>query len=127
MDFEQKRKLKKYLYSKPALVVLMLMLLFVGKATWNVYDKLETSEGNLEMAERDIEKLKLRKNALASQIQYLQTEQGVEAEIRQKFRLVKEGEQIAVIIDDNIELPTATTTENKSFWSSFKGWFGSGD
>lgn len=127
MDFEQKRKLKRYLYSKPALVVLTLIFLFVAKATWNVYDKVEISQDNLSMAERELDKLKVRKEALASQIEYLQSEQGVEAEIRQKFRLVKEGEEIAVIIDDDITLPTASTTENKSLWQSFKGLFGGGE
>lgn len=127
MDFEQKRKLKKYLYSKPALILLTLIMLLVSKAAWNVYDKLEISRANLEMTERELDKLKERKAALASQIEYLETEQGVEAEIRQKFRLVKEGEGIAVIIDDDIQLPTATTTHNKSLWQSFKNLFGGED
>jgi len=120
MDFEQKRKFKKFVYSKPVLVALFLLVFFVGKATWNVYDKLEMSKLNLEKEMRELQKLQERQAALASQIDYLQTDQGVEAEIRKKYRVVKEGEEIAVIIDDDITLPEATTTPKRSFWKFWK-------
>lgn len=123
MDFEQKRKYKKLFYSKPVIIALLFLFLFVTKATWNVYQKMELSKENLELVKNDLEKLKVREEALASQIDYLHTEQGVEAEIRQKYRVIKEGEEIAVIIDDENDEDNVASTTNQSLWAKFKGIF----
>ncbi len=123
MDFEQKRKLKRVMYSRTMLVVLLVVLVLVSKGTWNVYGKMESSRENFEKSERELEKLKTRQSALANQIDYLKTDQGIESEIRQKFRVVKEGEEIAVIVDDVQKVSEATTTPQKSLWTKFKSIF----
>jgi len=123
MDFEQKRKLKKFLYSRTMLVILLLIVLGISRATWNVYQKMQLSKANLEIVTKDLDKLKERQTALASQIDRLNTEQGVESEIRQKFKVVKEGEGIAVIVNDDIKLPAVATTTDKGLWQKFLGIF----
>lgn len=67
-----------------------------------------------------------RKEKLVSNIEYLKTDDGVESEIRNKFRLVKQGESVAVIINDeasstknNIKIP-----QNISEISTSTSFFG---
>lgn len=122
MDFEQKRKLKRFLYSKTMLVILSILLLLIGRATWNVYKKVELSNAHLELAQKEYDKLIERQTALVSQIDRLNTEQGVESEIRQKFKVAKEGEGLAVIVDDDLKVDMSTTTK-KGLWEKLLGIF----
>ncbi len=40
-----------------------------------------------------------KNNQILSEIEYLKTEKGIETELRDKFRVVKKGEQMAVIVN----------------------------
>lgn len=122
MDFDQKRKLKKFLYSRPMLVILFILLLLLTKGTWNVYRKLHISQSNLDMVHRELEKLGEREQALAAEIKFLQTDTGIEAEIRDRYRVVKDGEEIAIIVNDEVETST-TTSKKRGIWSKVRGIF----
>ncbi len=123
IEFEQKKKLQKYLYSKTVLVVLCLMLVGIVNATFNVYQKHRLSSMNLDIATKEFDKLKDRHLTLASQIDRLHTEQGTEEEIRQKYRVVKEGEEIAVIVDENKKKQATASTTPEGFWQKLKKIF----
>jgi hypothetical protein len=49
----------------------------------------------------------------------------VDAELRLKYRLVREGEGVAVIVDD-AQKSAAQGTRKLSPWQKFWGWFGVG-
>ena len=72
-------------------------------------------------SERVIE-LENRNKELMTQINELQTTQGVEAEIRSKFTVAKPNEHMVIVLDG----PLASTTppENDGFWQSLKALFG---
>jgi cell division protein FtsB len=89
-----------------------------------VYKKAKLSKQNLERERKELEKLAIREKTLASSIDYLKTDQGIEDEIRTKFRAVKDGEKVVVIIDNQ---STTTIPENKqasstSFWYNLFHW-----
>lgn len=105
------------MYSPLVLGILTIILLVLLSGVWGVYNKAKLSSANLERERNELNKLTIRQQNLANSIDYLKTEQGVENEIRTKFRAVKEGEQVAVIVEDKQASVTATTT-NKGFWSN---------
>lgn len=78
--------------------------------------------GSREQAE--LNKILERKKELAQSIDYLKTEQGIEAEIRSKFRVVKDGESVAVIVDDDKPTTTIVASSSPSLWQKFTGFFG---
>ena len=63
-------------------------------------------------AERELKELKMRAAALESKVDYLEDDRGMEAEIRGRFDVVKEGEQVVIILDDETE-PQATVTNTE--------------
>ncbi len=116
LEFQVKKRVKKILYSRAMFVVLIVLVVFAGRATWGVYQKEKISQVNLERLQGEIAELKQKEDYIKSGIDRLGTARGVEEEIRQKFKVVKGGEAMAILIDDENAI-TASSTE-KGFWST---------
>lgn len=99
-EFKRKRSIDRIIYSPVVLIVLTVILGFSIRATWAVYEKEQTSRDALALSQRELDKVATREQTLNQAIAYLSTPQGVETEIRKKFRVVKDGEEVAVILDD---------------------------
>jgi len=93
------RPRKASIWTSPvALVVLVIVCAMLAKAVYNIHSKQVISSERLEMAQAELEKLKVRKDELDRNLRALSSEQGVEAELRTKYRAVKSGESVAVIV-----------------------------
>lgn len=124
IEFQKKKKIRKILYSPFILIILVIVLLFLIKGSWTVHKKALLSKQNLEKERLELQKLIENEKNLASSIEYLKTDQGIESEIRSKFRAVKDGEKIAVIIDDEVSTTSSTTTvEQQNLWYRIFHWF----
>ncbi len=120
-EFQQKKKLRKILYSPVTLILIAILFIFLLNSTWNVYGKDRLSRQNLEREKNELKKLILREENLASSLDYLKTDQGIENEIRSKFRVVKDDEKVAVIVDEQTPI-VSTTTEKHGFWYDLFHW-----
>ena len=116
------------LFESPiTLVVGLCVLVVLTKATWSIHQKVLASAAKLEQARAELDKLKTREADLSKQVSYLSSEGGIEAELRTKYRAVKEGESVAVIVDDGHQTATienATSSDTTSWWHSILNWFG---
>lgn len=101
LEFQKKKKLRKILYSKITLVVIFVILFFIAKATFGIYYKQKAGGINLAKAKRELIEMKNREETLNFEIDRLNTDSGIEEEIRKKFMVSKEGEQVIVIADDD--------------------------
>lgn len=125
-DFNKKKKYKKYLLSPFTLLFLLIILLVLLKAVFGVYKKERISIEYLEREKIELSKLVDRKKNLEDSVNFLKTEKGIENEIREKFRVAKEDESIALIIDDSTSgtsLFSTSTKTNKNFFQYIFGWF----
>lgn len=122
-EFERKKKIKKALYSRPVIFLLFIVLAFLIHATWNIYKKQQISKIDLQEVKKESDGLALREAHLKDAVAYLNTDEGIEAEIRSKFRAVRPGEQVAVIIHNDVE-KVLLPPEKKSFWMKIKSFFG---
>ncbi len=125
VEFNRKKPIRKFIYSPSVLVVLFIILLLLLRAVWGVYTKQQISANYLGREEREYNKMISRQKELAAAVEFLKTDKGVESEIRTKFRAVKDGEAVAVIIDE--DAPTSTpiqATSTPSFWKRIVGFFG---
>ncbi|HEY4478505.1 MAG TPA: hypothetical protein VI775_01550 [Candidatus Paceibacterota bacterium] len=124
------RKFKRILYSPAILIILFIILFVLLKALYGAYSKEIISYNNLIKQKNEVEKLIEREKNLAQNVGYLKTDTGIESEIRSKFRVAREGEYLAVIVDDG-----STTTKSISkmkiqqksemgFIDRFLSWFG---
>jgi cell division protein FtsB len=117
-----KKKLKNLLESWPILIILFFLILFF---TWQIIDfwgKMQDTKRNRKIAEEKVIALKESKKQLETDIAKLETNQGVEETIRNKFGLVKEGEGVIVIVEDQNANKVEVKKEN-SFFSFFKNLF----
>lgn len=116
-EFESKKKFRKFIYSRTMVFIMFLIFVFLCRATWKVYTQHEVSRLNLQKVVNETKRLSDREQTLKQDISYLETDEGIEAEIRQKFRAVKPGEQVAVIVREerrkDIHLESETTFFDK--------------
>ena len=112
-DFHEKRKIRRIVYSKTVFVLLVCLAVFLSTAVYHRYVVATDTKEKLEERRVDLEALQLRAEVLNTKVEYLENERGIEEELRNRFDVAKEGEQVVVIIDDreNRE-PTATSETN---------------
>jgi cell division protein FtsB len=71
-----------------------------------------------------IDDLRKREADLNKDINKLNTTQGVEESVRDKFQVVKPGEKMVIIVDEQEKKPsTDDTTKDHSFWGFIKRMF----
>jgi cell division protein FtsB len=124
-DFQQKRKLRSVVNSPLTQGVLLLLVLLVGSAAYVRYDIAMEMRERRQTAEQTAATLESRRDELAEEVDYLSNERGIEAELRRQFDVVREGEQVIVIVEEEPEGPVieplSTTTDTQEqpwyhFW-----------
>ncbi|MCE9585075.1 septum formation initiator family protein [Candidatus Nomurabacteria bacterium] len=121
-NFQGKNKWENIMHSKPVLVLFGVFLIFF---IWNIiHFVLKTQETikNRKFAQDKIVELKKEKDRLTSDIQKLQTSEGKESAIREKFGWIKQGENLVIVVDDQ-NPGTEKNLKNKGFLSFIKNWF----
>ena len=122
LDSQQKRKIRSVLYHRATLVILALLVIIVLHSTWTVYKKKRISEEMKVVSLQNVETLRLRNSEILSRIERLKTEVGIEEEIRSKFTVAKNGENMVVIVEEE-KGGVATTSQSKSLWQRIKSFF----
>ena len=114
LDISQKRKIRSVMYHKATLATLCLLVLLFAHSTWVVFQKKRASEELKNGSLQAVAILLARDTELKSRIDRLETEPGIEEEIRSKFTVAKNGENMVVVVED---APTAmsTTTPDSGF------------
>lgn len=121
LDFQQKKKFRKVMYSRAALLALLVVVILLARSTYNVYKKERLSAENYNQAKKELDDLQARKTMLDSEIARLGTDSGVEEEIRSKFSVAKPGETVVVVV--NSSSSNENNSSSRSLWSKFIGWF----
>jgi cell division protein FtsB len=98
-EFQDKHIVKRRIYSKTSIVILSIVLLFTAKGVVSVYQKEKLSRTEVERVQKQKDDLQKRYDLLSSNSDELKTNEGIEAEIRTKFDVVKEGESVIVVVD----------------------------
>jgi cell division protein FtsB len=122
IEFQEKRRIKRMLYSKPVLLVLVILIGFLLNAVWNVYQKRQIAKDNYAKIADNLDKLQSREKILSAEIERLKLNEGMEEEIRERYGLVKPGEEVLVIVSDNKAQVSTSTSANTSLWQKIKNW-----
>jgi cell division protein FtsB len=121
-EFQEKKRFRRFLYSKGMVALLLIMAIFFGRATWNLYKKAHESAANASQAQNALKRLEDRQKVLNEEISRLKTDEGIEAEIRSKYGVSKPGEQVLIIVDDQ-KATTTEVREEEGWWQKFKEAF----
>lgn len=100
-----------------ALGLLVLLLLWSVIRMYGTYREASRLRGEYQ-AERD--DLAVRKEHLAESTAELGTERGREAELRNRYRAVRPGEQLIVVVGDEIPLPPE---DKPGFFAKISLWW----
>jgi cell division protein FtsB len=122
LEFQEKRRLKNFLYSKITLVILLILIGVAVNAVWGIYQKQHMAKVNLAKTAAVYEGLQVREKMLSSEIERLKTEDGKEEEIREKYGLVKPGEEVIVIVDKDEATNSDQDSTDISFWQKVVDW-----
>ncbi len=117
--FEAKKQLKSRIYSRTTLIVLLFVIILTAKGVFNIYLRNRESVAAREDTAHKLRDLQGRKQVLDSQISKLKADDGVDREIREKFNVIKPGENVVIIVPPEI----ATTTDIKQgFFEKLWQW-----
>lgn len=117
-NFRDRQKIKRRLYSRTSRVALFIILIVLMKATWNIYTKHAESADNVSRAERERAELQARQAELSGKIQDLETGEGKDRAIREKFGVAKDGETLVMIVRGKETAPTTTPETKRSWWGT---------
>jgi len=111
-------KISKIFFSYWKIAILIILVLFAGRAVINIYGRYQDSLANLALAQKELVTIENKKTKLEKATAKLKTEQGIEETIRQKYQVAKNGEQLIVIVDDKQKKPTELVPKTKGFWQA---------
>jgi len=122
MDFQQKKRMRKVLYSPKVALLLLVVFVFLARGAWGAYTKERESRLNLNKVEEDYSKAMEREAFLSEEIDRLSTEEGMEEEIRGKFNVTKPGEEVVLVIESEGDL-SEEVAEKQGFWKKLISFF----
>ncbi len=88
------------LTSRVAFFVLLMVTIFLIRGAWGVYQKQVQSSADLLRVKESLGEAQKREIELTQAIEHLQTSEGVEREIREKFNVARSGENVIMIVDE---------------------------
>lgn len=127
-DFHEKRKIRRYLFSKPAIGLVLGASVVLSISVYDRYVVSREMQMKLEEKYTELEKLEIRAETLGAKVEYLGDERGIEEELRSRFDVAKEGEQVVVLLDskrDKKEIDDEANSNKKdeepkkSFWNTW--------
>lgn len=121
-DVFEKRRIRRFFFSRILTIIVFVVFLFLVRAVWTAYQRASfASQARLDAVHTQQE-LQKRSVALEADIAELSTDRGLEAALRSRFDVGREGEQLVVLIDapKRIEAPQPKA----SLWERMRGWFG---
>lgn len=114
-ELRRKQKLKKRLYSWPALVLLVFITFIFVRGTYLVFQKKIEST-------RDVQALEAKKNSLDEEqaeltqnIASLKTDAGLEKEVKEKYNVALPGEHVVILVDPDSS-SSATSTDGRAWY-----------
>lgn len=112
------------MYSKVSLLILFVILLIVGKGAWNVHKKAEIARAERNIALRYITQLETRNVEMLASLEHFKNDSGIEEEVRQKYTVARHGEEIVVVVDDDVKKgKNSEVVEKKSLWKRTMDFF----
>ena len=123
LDFYEKRTMRSILYSKPVIVLLAAIIFMLIYSVWGVYVKERETFVKKNQRAQVLGELLEREQILEEEINRLNTVRGIDEEIRSKFEVAQEGEEMIVIVEEKKASNDGQVRKEKSLWDTFREFF----
>lgn len=111
----------KLTHSPAAYIVLVLLaVLFIYNAV-GAFNKSRLAEGRMNAVEDEFANLENQKTRLTAELQNANTDFGREKALREKFNVVKEGEQVIMIVNKAEVMETQAPSPKPGFFARIFG------
>jgi len=97
LEFRTKSRLRRIVYSKGMVLALLVLLFLFAEGAWGMYKKQAEATAKENISVDTLSALKAREEGLVKDINRLKSERGVEEEIRSRFMVAKEGENVMIV------------------------------
>src|ERR1035437_1515309 len=123
-ELRQRQVIKRRLYSTLSLIFFTIITLLLIRGTYVVVLKELESSSKMKALNASKQSLVSRQAELKNSIQSIQTDSGIEKEIKEKFNVSKSGEHVVVIVDPKTIASSSmpiSTPWYKKLWDSIMG------
>ncbi len=103
------------------LVFGFLLVVLLAVATWQVYTKQQDARRQHFNEAETVAELTARKAALQTELSSLDTDRGIETEVRERYPVEKPGEQEIMLVAPK-QSDTGSSTPKTSLWDTILRW-----
>lgn len=121
LELKKRRRINRLIYSKGAIIGLLILVGILARGSYEVYKKKNQSEMDISHVTLELMEARAKEAALRKSIDELETARGKEAEIRDRFNVTLPGERVVVVIEGE-EDNSANTSPKKGVWGSVKSF-----
>lgn len=118
----RRKKYRHLLFSKVGIGIVLVLAVLVSRGAWNVYEKERITRAKLAEAEHELAELQVREAELEENLKMLDTPEGIEEEIRTTYGFAKEGEEVLVILEEEVQ-PLDFTQPKPTLWQRILSLF----
>jgi cell division protein FtsB len=124
-DLQERKRFRNFLNSPVTSVILLIVVAFLVKSNYNIYKKNQIAKINRDESDRKLALLRQKSDHLTDQLKKLETERGVEEELRNKFQITKSGEEVLVVVDEEGEgeVKSELAEVEQTYWQRFISFF----
>ena len=101
------------------IILLIVFVVFIFGATWEVWHKQQKALSEKENAEEKYAEVVERHTMLEGELNRLNSDRGLEEE----FPVAREGEEVFVLVDAPEAIAASEEVQPPSFWDVVRGWF----
>ncbi len=119
-EFYEKRRIKKFIYSKGFFGILSILVLLMSYAAYGAYGKMEGTIERRATLQAQLAELEDRADSLEEDIERLNDPRGLESELRTRYEVGWEGEEVVVLVDEEEKRGVEKKEEieeERGFWS----------
>ena len=115
----------RFLLTGGGLIALFFITLGAVRASWDMYGKFSQASQSNEEAQTNLTELKSKEAKIGTAVAALQSDRGVEAQVRQTYGVAKPGEGEIQIVRDSTSTDQINTKNSNFFgqiWQALFGW-----
>ena len=121
-EYQQKHMIRTLVYSRVTLVVLFFLIVLLLRSIMELNDKRIDVAKLRNDSSKERDELQKKVDKAQKDTDLIGTQRGFEAYVRTTYPVVKKGEGVIVIYDDN-KVPVSSVRENVTIWEHFNIWW----
>ena len=128
-DFHEKRKMKTFFYSNYSVGIIVILIILLSFSVFERFSVERQMKEKRNVQEEELKALEERAAMLEERVEHMAGERGIEEELRNRFDVVKTGEQVVIIVDETTgsdvedsKVSSEEEDEEGSILDFFKFW-----